>query len=152
MGHTEPPAPSLPPRTRRILRAVIAAIRPRGAGFDQPIDDDVLVEVERFLPFLPGPLRVGFPLGLHLIELGPPLFARRWRRFSAMEPAEAEAYLARWQEAGGLRGALVLGLRTLVLLGFYQHPAVLGTLGIDWEGRARALVRRRAELLGESAA
>ena len=29
----------------RILRAVIAAIRPRGHGFDQPIDDDVLGDI-----------------------------------------------------------------------------------------------------------
>ena len=33
------------PSTRRIVRAVIAAIRPRGHGFDQPIDDDVLRDV-----------------------------------------------------------------------------------------------------------
>src|SRR5713226_4525705 len=60
----------------RILRAVIAAIRPRGHGFDQPIDDDVLRDIERFFPFLPWPLRLGLPLGLWLVEFGPPLFAR----------------------------------------------------------------------------
>ena len=47
----------------RILRAVIAAIRPRGHGFDQPIDDDVLRDIQRFLPYLPWPLRLGLPLG-----------------------------------------------------------------------------------------
>jgi hypothetical protein len=128
---------------------VIAAIRPRGHGFDQPIDDDVLDEIERFLPFLPVMLRLGLPLGLYLIEFGPPLFARRWRRFSTMEPAEGERYLAAWQEAGGLRAALFQGLRTLVFVGFYQHPQVLASLEIDWAGRARLLTARRAELLDD---
>jgi hypothetical protein len=133
--------------TRRILRAVIAAIRPRGHGFDQPIDDDVLRDVERFFPFLPWPLRFGLPAGLRLVEFGPPLFVRRWTRFSRMPPGEAVRYLAGFQHAGGLRTALLTGLRALVFLAFYQHPRVLASLGIDWAGRADALVRRRAELL-----
>jgi hypothetical protein len=145
----EPPARPLSPFRRRVLGAVIAAIRPRGHGFDQPIEDHVLAEIERFLPFLPAPLRLGLPLGLCLVEFGPPLFARRWRRFSTLAPAEASAYLARWQEAGVLRTTLLQGLRTLVFLGFYQHPDVLAVLGVDWEGRARTLVRRRAALLDE---
>jgi hypothetical protein len=137
---------------RRILRAAIAAIRPRGHGFDQPIDDDVLREIESFLPFLPGPMRFGFPLGLYLLELGPPLFARRWTRFSSMPVAEGRTYLERFHQAGGTRGALLLGLRTLVFLSFYQHPQVLASLGVDWSGRAAELVRRRAALLDEHAA
>jgi hypothetical protein len=143
---------SLSAGRRRILRAAIAAIRPRGHGFDQPIDDDVLHEIETFLPFLPAPMRVGFPLGLYLIELGPPLFVRRWTRFSRMPLDEARTYLTHFQEAGGARAALLLGLRTLVFLGFYQHPQVLASLGIDWPGRAAELVRRRATLLDEHAA
>ncbi len=137
--------------SRRILRAVIAAIRPRGHGFDQPIDDDVLRDIERFFPFLPGTLRAGLPLGLWLVELGPPLFARRWCRFTSLPPAEAAAYLAGFQHAGGLRAALLMGLRTLVFLAFYQHPEVLASLGIDWAGRAAVLTRRRAELLHDHA-
>jgi hypothetical protein len=131
----------------RILRAVIATIRPRGHGFDQPIDDDVLRDIQRFFPYLPWPLRLSLPLGLWLVELGPPLFVRRWRRFSAMAPEEAASYLAAFQHAGRLRAALLTGLRTLVFLAFYEHPQVLASLGIDWAGRADALVLRRAELL-----
>src|SRR5262249_36515096 len=133
--------------TDRILRAAVAAIRPRGHGFDQPGDGDVLEEIEGFLPFLPTPMRVAFPLGLRLLEYGPPLFVGRWSRFSALETDQARAYLESFQRAGGLRAALVLGLRTLVLLAFYQHPQVLAHLGVDWQGRAVELTRRRAELL-----
>lgn len=140
------------PRTRRILAAVVAAIRPRGHGFDQEIDADLLREIEGFLPFLPWPLRVGLPAGLYLIELGPPLFARRLARFSRLPRAEAQAYLTAFQHAGGLRTALLMGLRTLVFLAFYQHPEVLASLGVDWSGRAERLVRRRAELLSDHVA
>jgi len=133
--------------TARILRAAVAAIRPRGHGFDQPIDADVLRDVEQFLPHLPTPMRLAFPVGLRLLEYGPPLFAHRPTRFSTMSPDDARAYLESFQRAGGLRAAMVLGLRTLVFLAFYQHPAVLSAMGIDWQGRALALTRRRAELL-----
>jgi len=135
------------PGTARILRAAVAAIRPRGHGFDQPIDDDVLEEIQRFIPFLPAPMRIAFPVGLRLLEYGPPLFARRWSRFSALPIDHARAYLEGFQRAGGLRAALVVGLRFLVLMAFYQHPQVLAHLGIDWQGRAVELTRRRAELL-----
>src|SRR5258705_263486 len=90
----------------RILRAVIAAIRPRGHGFDQPIDDDVLGDIQRFFPYLPWPLRLGLPLGLWLVELGPPPFARRWCRFTSMAAGEAARDLAAFEHAGGLRSAL----------------------------------------------
>lgn len=135
----------------RTLRAVIAALRPRGHGFDQPIDDQVLHDVVNFFPFLPTPLRLSFPLGLLLVEFGPPLFARKWTRFSAMSVPEAQAYIEPWAVAGGLRTALYLGLRTLVFMAFYQHPDVLASLGVDWQGRADMLVQRRAELLSGNA-
>ena len=61
----------------------------------------------------------------------------------------ARAYLAGFQHAGGLRAALLMGLRTLVFLAFYQHPQVLASLGVDWAGRADELTRRRAILLHE---
>jgi hypothetical protein len=64
-----------------------------------------------------------------------------------MPSGEAARYLASFQHAGGLRAALLMGLRVLVVLAFYQHPRVLASLGIDWAGRADLLVRRRAELL-----
>jgi hypothetical protein len=130
----------------RILSAAVAAIRPRGSGFDQPIDAHVLREIDAFLPYLPGTLRALFPVGLRLLEFGPPLFARprRLARLSSLPQAEAEAYLGGWLEAGGLRGTLLLGLRTLVFLAFYQHPDVLASLGVDWQGRARLLHDERA--------
>lgn len=133
--------------TTRILRAAVAAIRPRGHGFDQRIDEDVLAEMQRFFLYLPTPMRLAFPVGLRLLEYGPPVFARRLTRFSRMPPDDARAYLEDFLHAGGPRTALVMGLRALVLLAFYQHPQVLRDMGVDWAGRATVLTARRAELL-----
>jgi hypothetical protein len=133
--------------TVRVLRAAVAAIRPRGHGFDQPIDGEVLDAVVAFFPYLPGPMRLAFPVGLRLLEIGPPLVIRRFARFSSLSAEDGRAYLEKLHAAGGAFGALVLGLRALVLMNFYQHPAVLKTLEVDWAGRAVALTERRATLL-----
>ena len=43
-----------------------------------------------------------------------------------MAPGEAARYLAAFQHAGGLRSALLMGLRTLVFLAFCGVALVLG--------------------------
>jgi hypothetical protein len=131
----------------RTLRAVVAAIRPRGYGFDQPIDDDVVAEVTESIRHLPMGLRVWFETGLALVEYGTPLYARRMCRFSSLTPAEGLALLSRWEHGRGLRNALLRGLRFLIFFSFYQHHRVLETLQIDWPGRAATLIRLRAELM-----
>ena len=146
-----PTAAPLSRGTVRVLRAAVAAIRPRGHGFDQAIDDDVLDAVSDFFPHLPVAMRAAFPIGLRLLEIGPPVVVRRLARFSRMAPEEGRAYLERLHGMGGPFAALVLGLRTLVLLSFYQHPQVLAALEVDWAGRAAALTRRRAALLAGTA-
>ena len=131
----------------RVLIAAVAAIRPRDHGFDHAIDADVLARVRAFFPFLPPPLRRAFPVGLRLLEWAPLLVLRRRQRFTTLSTDEARRVLERLNDQGGPFGALVLGLRTLVFLAFYQHPDVLRTLEVDWAGRAAELTRRRAQLL-----
>jgi hypothetical protein len=140
-------AQPLSPAAQRILRAALVAIRPHGHGFDQPIDDDVMARIEDFFPYLPTPMRLAFPLGLRLLEWAPLLVVRRVTRLSRMPTDDARRYLERALVMGGPLGALVLGVRALVLLNFYQHPVVLETLQVDWAGRRDELVARRAELL-----
>ena len=77
--------------TVRILRAAVAAIRPRGHGFDQAIDDDVLAKVVAFFPYLPTPMRLSFPMGLRLLELGPAAVLKRPARFSSLPADQARA-------------------------------------------------------------
>jgi hypothetical protein len=138
---------------RRTLQAVVAAIRPRGHGFDQPIDDDVVAQVEESLHHLPATLRIWFWLGMGFVEWGTPLYARRLRRFSSLAPSEGLEILSRWEHArGGPRKALIRGLRFLIFFAFYQHHRVLESLEIDWAGRATTLIRLRAELMHQGEA
>jgi hypothetical protein len=151
MDETVPVVPpgALALARRQILRAVVAAIRPRGHGFDQPIEDDVAREVEDSIQSLPRLLGFWFEVGLFFIEYGTPLYARRLRRFSRLPPSDGLAILSRWERARGVRMALLRGLRFLIYFAFYQHPQVLAHMEIDWEGRAAMLVTRRAELLAQ---
>jgi hypothetical protein len=131
-----------------VLVAAIAAIRPCGHGFDHAIDGTVIEQVRSFVPFLPPPLRRAFPLGLRALEWTPLVVLRRRQRFTTLPVEDARLVLDRLLARGGPFGALVLGLRTLVFLAFYQHPDVLRTLEIDWAGRAAELTRHRALLVG----
>jgi hypothetical protein len=141
-------ATALSPGADRVLVAAVAAIRPRGHGFDHPIDDAVMARVRGFFDFLPGPLRRAFPIGLRVLEWAPVVLLRRFTRFTALPVEDARLVLDRMAAQGGPFGALVLGLRTLVFLAFYQHPDVLRTMGVDWAQRAAELTERRAILVG----
>ena len=138
----------LSPRSVEILRAVVAAIRPRGHGFDHPIDEDVLREIDRTVPFAPVPLRATLPLGLRALEWTPILWGAGATRLTRMRREDALAYLERWLESRiAPCRVLLLGLRALTYLAFYQHPAVLASMGVDWQGRIAETTRLRAETL-----
>jgi hypothetical protein len=138
----------LSPRSAAILRAVIDALRPRGHGFDQSIDEYVLLEIDRSLPCLPPLTRLALPIGLRLLEWGPPLLAGHARRFTSLDRLEARRYLQGWLDSRlSLRRLLVYGLRALIFLAFYQHPSVLEAMGVRWEQRMVESVTLRASTL-----
>ena len=139
---------NLSPAAARILRAAVDAMRPRGHGFDQPIDDHVVAEIDRMLSFVPPSLRMGFPAGLRLLEWGPLLFTGRPTRLTSMERDDARRYLEGWLESRfPPRRMLALGVRTFVVLAFYQHPDVLAHMGVRWGERMDQTVRFRSEHL-----
>jgi hypothetical protein len=139
---------NLSPRSAAVLRAVIDALRPRGHGFDQSIDEYVLLEIDHTLPCLPRLMRLGLPLGLRLLEWGPPLLVGRARRLTALDRQEARAYLQGWLDSRlTARRLLVHGLRALVMLAFYQHPSVLDAMGVRWDRRLVETVHLRAATL-----
>ena len=142
------PPRHLSPRSAAILRAVIDALRPRGHGFDQSIDESVLLEIDRTLPCLPPLTRLGLPLGLRLLEWGPPLFAGHARRLTSLDRQEARSYLQGWLDSRwSFRRLPVYGLRALIFLAFYQHPTVLEAMGVRWEQRMVESVTLRATTL-----
>ncbi|HIF63951.1 MAG TPA: hypothetical protein EYG16_04670 [Deltaproteobacteria bacterium] len=139
----------------RVLLAVIDALCPHEEPFDFDATSDVLSEVKSFLPFLPGALRLGLPAGLALLEFAgtvlPPRGSSRGRFTSADRDSRRNSLQA-WLEAGGVREAMVAGLKALSLLCFYQHPSAQASLGIDWQARADRLTLERGKLMAAVAA
>lgn len=134
----------------RSLRAAVVVIRPRHDLFDHPVDDAVVEALLSFTPYMAVLLRLGFAIGLGLLEYSPVLFGYGLIRFSSMDRQRALAYLQRWQNGVGPLGLFFESLRELVLFCFYQQPQILRALGVDWQGRADELVERRARLLAMS--
>jgi hypothetical protein len=132
--------------TRRILRAAIAVLRPRGGEFDLDLDERVMRSMLSFVPYMPPLARWGFPLGLWAMELGPVVYGYGFTRMTRLDPSKRTGYLASWEHAVGPFRTLYDGLRALVLMCFYQQPEILAVLEIDWQARADELTERRARL------
>jgi hypothetical protein len=120
-------------------------MRPRGDGFDQLSDAEVLNRVVAQIEALPRRLQLGLKVGLRLLDWSP--LASYRKRLSRLPPDEARVFLEQRIPAAGVIGQVVRGVRALVMIGFYQHPDILRSLGVDWEGRRHAMTARRAELL-----
>ena len=135
------------PRSLRTLRSLIDVLSPPPDLFDVPSKDRVLETVLGFVPFLPGPLRFGLPIGLWLFESAPPLFGFGLRRFSSLSQENAARYLRRWEEGRPPLVQIYAAFHSIVLCSFYQQPEVLAALEVGWEARAVELIRRRAQLL-----
>ena len=131
----------------RALRAAIATLRPVRGKFSAARDEAVLATALGFIPYLPPLLRYSLPFGLLYVEFGPCLHGYGRRRFSRMDPAAAGRYLAALEDSQGPFQMAYQGIRSLVMLSFYQQPEVLAALEIDVPSRAQELIERRARLL-----
>jgi len=122
-------------------------MRPGGGAFRAAHNEGVLSTALSFIPFLPPMLRYALPLGLLYMELAPVLYQYGWRRFSRMDESAAVRYMAALERGRGPFQLLFQGVRSLVMISFYQQPEVLEVLEINWPARAEELVERRARLL-----
>jgi len=134
-------------RSVAVLRKALETLRPRGGGFDHDNDQMVLDAMLSFLPYLPAPTRLAFPLGLAWLEYGPVLSGFGRVRFTRMKGDEAERYLRVWEMSAGPRAALFQGVRALALIAFYQQVDVLESMEVRWQQRADEQVARRARIL-----
>jgi D-cysteine desulfhydrase len=67
---------------------------------------------------------------LTLVEHGTAL-GRHASRFTRLEPAEREPYLAVLEARGGILSQAYRGLRDLCMLAFYQQPSTWQALGYE---------------------
>ena len=129
--------------SRRTLLALAEVVMPRGENFHLDLREYTVDIVDRFVGYFPIHLRIGFPLGLLLLEFGPILYALKFSRFSSMSLEERESYVAGWVDSkSAARRDLIKGVKGLVLVAFYSHPEVMAYIGYDIEAHIAAALAR----------
>lgn len=138
--------------SRRIVRALAEVVLPDSADAPQVPSARVVDFVDGFVPHLPRLLRLLFPVGLLMLELGAFMLAPSLVPFSSMSLARRRRYVdgwvhARWQ----LRRDLIKAVKGLCLMAYYSDTRVAERLGYAVEAHvadvsAARLVRHAANL------
>jgi hypothetical protein len=128
-------APFLTPRRRRALEALAARIVPEAAFRRSPDLPPVSARVETFLSETRPDLARGFAQLLLFFEYATFFFTLRFRRFSALPPEAQDRYLAGFERSRFYwRRALILAVKVVLMVLFYEDPAVEAALGYDRRG------------------
>ena len=110
--------------------------------------DRVLAEFEQMLGALAPTARKGLTTALVAIDQGGRLYPRaRGRRFTRMDDQAAEAYI-RALLSRGLVGELLQRIKGLVVMCYYELPAVQREIGYNPAPYIAAVSRRRLESYG----
>jgi hypothetical protein len=116
--------------SRRVVRALAEVVQP--VGHDAPaLPLEVYVRfVDDYVPHMPRLLRLLFPIGLMMLELGAFFLGPSLVPFSAMSLPRRSRYVDSWVHARwGLRRDLIKAVKGLCLLAYYSDPLVGGRLG-----------------------
>jgi gluconate 2-dehydrogenase subunit 3-like protein len=129
----------MPPSLRSALRALATSFIPETAGASAAEWAELEARVERALADRPATMRR--QLGLFLLLLDATARLRHLTRFSALDSPRRTALLESLARSRLLlirRG--IWGLRTLIMLGWYTQPSVIGAIGYradpaGWDAR-----------------
>jgi D-cysteine desulfhydrase len=91
---------------------------------------EVAARVDRYLATMPVEVQREVHGLIALVEHGTPL-GLDLHRFTRLDRAAREAYLAGLAGKGGLLAQVYGGLRDLVMLGYYQQPATFASIGYE---------------------
>ncbi|HEX4457468.1 MAG TPA: hypothetical protein VIA18_05840 [Polyangia bacterium] len=129
------PAPrTLGPWSRRVVRALAEVVQPIGANAPSLPLDDYVRFIDDYVPHMPRLLKLLFPVGLMLLELGAFLLGPSLVPFSSMSLARRARYVDSWVHARwGLRRDLIKAVKGLCLLAYYSDPRVGALLGYTVE-------------------
>ena len=134
---------NLPGWARGIVLALAEVVMPRSDKLDVDLREHVTQFIGRYLGYLPLHLKIGFPLGLLLLEFGPVIYIRKLSRFSKMSLTDRERYVANWADSKSMaRHDLLKGVKALVMVAFYSHPKVMELIGYDIEPHIAATMSR----------
>ena len=129
----------MPPSLRSALRALATSFIPETAGASAAEWAELEARVERALADRPATMRR--QLGHFLLLLDATARLRHLTRFSALDSPRRTALLESLARSRLLlirRG--IWGLRTLIMLGWYTQPSVIGAIGYradpaGWDAR-----------------
>jgi hypothetical protein len=122
--------PTLGAWSRRVVRALAEVVIPINDEAPPLPLDDVVHFVDSFVPKMPTLLRLLFPVGLMLLELGAFVLGPSLVPFSAMPLARRRRYVDGWVRARWrLRRDLIKAVKGLCLLCYYSDSRVARSLG-----------------------
>jgi hypothetical protein len=128
------PPPALGRWSRRIVRALAEVVLPVGGEAPPMPVGEVVDFVDSFVPHMPRLLRLLFPVGLMMLELGAFLLGPSLTPFSAMSLARRRRYVDGWVRARWrLRRDLIKAVKGLCLLAYYSDARVGARLGYTVE-------------------
>ena len=147
-----PSRPALGRWSRRVVRALAEVVLPDAPGAPVVPTSQIVDFADSFVPFMPRLLRLLFPIGLMMLELGAFLLAPSLVPFSSMSLARRRRYVDGWVHARWrLRRDLIKAVKGLCLLAYYSDARVTAQLGYAVEAHvadvsAARLVRHAANI------
>jgi hypothetical protein len=124
------PRRNLGPWSRRVVRALAEVVLPFGEGAPTVDAEEIVEFVDAYVHHLPRLLRLLFPVGLMMLELGAFVLGPSLVPFSAMSRGRRLRYVQSWIDASWrLRRDLIKAVKGLVLIKYYSDPRVQAYLG-----------------------
>jgi hypothetical protein len=142
-----------PAHVRRLLRALVPVICPPDA-VELGVEDDVVDHVGMTMSTVPPILLRGLYAGLGVYDLGARIYpAARGRRAHKLTGEVAEQYFHSWLHGPTLiHRQLATRVMQMMVLAYYEQPAVLDKLGYTPGAWIDDVTRRRLKLYGDDIA
>lgn len=116
--------------SRRVIRALAEVVQPVGNNAPALPLEDYVRFVDSYVPHMPRLLRLLFPVGLMMLELGAFFLGPSLVPFSSMSLTRRSRYVDGWVHARwGLRRDLIKAVKGLCLLAYYSDTRVGARLG-----------------------
>jgi len=123
--------PVIGPYLGKIISALSERLVPEGGELPVSVDETGSYEfLARYLRDMDSGGRLGIKILFVVFDLLPLLFIGRFSRFVNLSPGEQDLYLVDWQTSRiYYRRMVVVLLKTLTGMGFYNDPKVLEAIG-----------------------
>jgi hypothetical protein len=122
--------PALGAWSRRVVRSLAEVVLPDGTDAPSLPTAQIVAFVDDYVPHMPRFLRLLFPVGLMMLELGAFFLGPSLVPFSAMSLERRRRYVDGWVHARWrVRRDLIKAVKGLCLIAYYSEPRVGARLG-----------------------